>query len=134
MGADSARRIAILSANPETLHGLEGYLRNVGLPAMSRRSLEVTDLDAETTRAILLFPDDFPEEEIDAAMRALMEQGSEPLKIIVSGRPVAYEAMLAEHEGFVVVARPVWGWAIVDAIRHHESSTPAPGRRKEVGP
>lgn len=123
MGAkDSARPIAILSDNPETLQGLEGYLRNVGLPAMCRRALAVDDLDAKTTRAILLFPDDFPEARVLAALQTLMAQGGQPLTMIVSGRPGAYEAILAGQAGFVVVARPVWGWAIVDAIRLHEST------------
>lgn len=122
MGAnDPTRRIAILSDNPDTLQGLEGYLRNVGLPAICRRQLTVVDLVAESTRAILLFPDDFPEADVKAALEILLARGGSSLKIIVSARPGGYEAMLAERNDFVVIARPVWGWAIVDAIRLYES-------------
>lgn len=122
MAPNDTRTVAILSDNPETIDGLVGYLRNVGIPAQGRRDLDVARLQTSKTRAIVLFPDDFAEAGVTALLNTLMKKDDTFLKLIVTGKPAPYEALLVGRKGFVVNTRPVWGWAIVDAIRAHEDS------------
>lgn len=125
---DDVRRIAILTSKADTLYGLEAYLRNVGLRAESRRSLDIAALNASSTRAIVVFPDDFPDATIKTAMQALLGAPRDTLTLIITYHPALYEAMLGvERAGVVVLPGPVWGWAIVDAIRHHEEARTARG-------
>jgi hypothetical protein len=116
----SAKTITIVCANPETLDGLEGYLRSVGFAAHGSRRLD--DCVARTngaTIAVLLFPDDFAWEAVIATLAELAATRSKALRVLVTSSPKTYQRLLDGPAKAVVIARPVWGWTILDTIRAH---------------
>ena len=40
----------------------------------------------------------------------------------VTGKLASFEGLVGNRPSFVVAVRPVWGWAISDAIREHEEA------------
>jgi hypothetical protein len=130
----TSRHVAIFSANPETLDGLEAYLRSAGVHAKGRRRLEeCSQLTSASTLAIVLFPDDFPWQKVLDAVAALAASCESTLRVLVTGEPTRYER-LVEGRNVMVVPRPVWGWTILDAIRSHsESESASPPRPRRRG-
>lgn len=132
--SEPSRHVAIFSANPETLDGLEAYLHSVGVHAKGRRRLtECSELTSASTMAIVLFPDDFPREAVLEALAAFAAKCSSTLRVLVTGEPTKYERLVEGHN-VMVVPRPVWGWTILDAIRSHaevadDDGAPKPRRR-----
>lgn len=115
-----SRHVAIFSTNPETLDGLETYLRSVGVQAKGRRTLEqCSDLTSASTLAIVLFPDDFPWETVIATVAELAERCASTLRLLVTSQPQRYERLVSGRSNVMVVPRPVWGWTLLDAIRSH---------------
>jgi hypothetical protein len=118
--APGAQRVAIVSANPETLDGLQSYLQSAGITTRGTRRLEDrSELTAPSTVAVILFPDDFS---LESVMKALAEMGaSRPsiLRVLVTGHPKTFEPLASGDRHVLIVPRPVWGWTILDAIRAH---------------
>jgi hypothetical protein len=113
-------QVAIVSANPETLDGLQSYLHGAGVAARGTRRLEeCAALTAATTLAVVLFPDDFSSDGVMSAVRELATRGPTILQVLVTGHPKAFEALGRGRRNVLVVPRPVWGWTILDAIRAH---------------
>lgn len=128
MRANDTRTIAIVSGNAETRNGLEGYLRNVGIPAESRHAFDITNLRSPAVRALVLFPDDFDQACVQAGLEVLLARDARPPSFLITRNLVPYETALGDRPDFIVLARPVWGWALVDAIRGYEAQ--AAERRK----
>lgn len=113
-------RVAIVSANAETLDGLQSYLDGAGVAARGTRRLEeCASLTAASTLAVVLFPDDFASDGVMSAVRELATRHPTILQVLVTGHPKAYEALGKGRRNVLVIARPVWGWTILDAIRAH---------------
>lgn len=114
------QQVTIVSANPETLGGLQSYLQSAGVAARGTRRLEdCSEMTAPFTVAIVLFPDDFSTESILRTVHEVGARGPSILRLLVTGHPKVFEVLAKECEQVVVVPRPVWGWAILDAIRAH---------------
>jgi hypothetical protein len=114
-----AFEVAIVSANPETLDGLQSYLSSAGVRARCTRDVaECARFAPATTTAFVLFPDDFQWEKVAAAIGELRELRPRALRVLVTSHPRRLEE-LASADSDVVVARPAWGWTILDAIRAH---------------
>ncbi|MDB4946341.1 MAG: hypothetical protein JWP97_5875 [Labilithrix sp.] len=63
--ATGSQHVAIVSANPETLDGLQTYLQSAGVGARGTRRLEdCADLKVPATISVVLFPDDFATESV----------------------------------------------------------------------
>jgi hypothetical protein len=133
--APASRQVAIFSANPETLDGLEAYLHGVGIKAKGRRRLEeCSELTSASTMAIVVFPDDFAWEAVLASVGELAKTCSSTLRLLVTGQPKKYERLVDGKGNVMVVPRPVWGWTILDAIRAHADRTDdAPARARRRG-
>lgn len=113
-----SQQVAIVSANIETLDGLETYLRSAGVAARGSERLEdCADLTGAATVAVVLFPDDFAWETVRATLEALAARRPKVLRVLVTGQPKKLDALLEAHPNVLVVPRPVWGWTILDAIR-----------------
>ncbi len=129
------QQVAIVSANAETLDGLQSYLQSAGVAARGTRRLEdCSEMTAPVTVAIVLFPDDFSMESILTTVHGIGARGPSILRLLVTGRPKAFETLVEEGRNVVVVPRPVWGWTILDAIRAHVDDetpkrTPARGQQ-----
>jgi hypothetical protein len=124
--ATSSRQVAIVSANPETLDGLQSYLQSVGVAARGMRRLEdCTALKAPATLAVVLFPDDFANESVMATVIDIGARGPNILRMLVTRHPKAFEALVDGRRNVLVVPRPAWGWTILDAIRAHVDDDPS---------
>ena len=111
--------VAIVSMNPETLDGLQAYLSAAGVAARCMR--EIDDCargGSDGTLAFVLFPDDFAWERVAIAVGELVAKRPRALPVLVTAHPKRYEKLL-EAEKVLIVARPAWGWSILDAIRAH---------------
>lgn len=114
-----AFEVAIVSANPETLDGLQAYLSSAGVIARCTRDVaECVHSAPATTTAFVLFPDDFHWENVAAAISELRQLRPRALRVLVTSQPRRFED-LASPDSDVIVARPAWGWTILDAIRAH---------------
>lgn len=111
--------VTIVSANPETVDGLESYLRGVGMTARGSRRLEsCARLVTPSTAAVILFPDDYAFELVVSTLADLAARRTTALRLLVTGQPARFERLAASRK-VVVVPRPAWGWTILDAIRAH---------------
>jgi hypothetical protein len=113
--------VAIFSSNVETLDGLQAYLDAAGLIARVGRRLEdLARLATHHLAACVVFPDDFPWEAVVSLIAELDERHPRALAILVTSHP---KRLVDRRSGArtLVVPRPAWGWAILDAIRQHGS-------------
>ncbi len=127
-------RVAIVSANQETLDDLEGYLQGVGLATSSGRQLGNIDKLAPSVLVLVMFPDDFLRQKVVATVTATIDHRPRVLPVLVTNEPRRYEELL-DKERILVLPRPIWAWTIHDAIRAHLAadvwrSTRAAARRK----
>ncbi len=114
-----ACEVAIVSANPETLDGLQSYLSSAGVMARCTRDVAACAQTAHgATLAFVLFPDDFHWESVATAIADLRELRPRALRVLVTSQPRRFQELVTP-ENDVVVARPAWGWTILDAIRAH---------------
>jgi hypothetical protein len=116
--------VVIVSSNPETLDGLQAYLRGAGVTARCTRDLvECTTFAPATTVALVLFPDDFIPEKVVALIADLARARPKAMSLLVTSEPHRFESLTLRHN-VLVMPRPVWGWTILDAIRaHHDRCT-----------
>lgn len=115
-------RVVIVSANAETVDGLQGYLVGVGINAQSAGSLAATaNLPARTT-AVVLFPDGFNAEDALGHARALHRERPRLLLLLVTRDARGFSEALASDQReppVLILPKPAFGWTIVDAIRLH---------------
>ncbi len=110
----SALVVVIISDNPETLDGLERYLREAGISTRTTRSIaRAHELATSARSAFVLFPDDFPLADVRAALAVLRRDRASTLRVLVTKNPLLF----ANPEGALVIPKPAWGWTILDAIR-----------------
>lgn len=113
--------VTIVSTNPETLDGLETYLRRAGLTTSGTRSVEgLADRSSPLSSVVVVFPDDFRPDAVVAALLALRTQRPKTLPVLVTKEPRRFETLPMRGAGGLeplVIPKPVWGWTILDAIR-----------------
>jgi hypothetical protein len=120
---DSASRaltITIVSDNPETLDGLQGYLEASGVSSRGTRGI-TTCVDATTpsTSAVVFFPDDSPWDKVTLALEELHHERPTVLCVLVTREPLRANRLL-ERDGnapLLVIAKPAWGWDLLETIR-----------------
>jgi hypothetical protein len=115
--APGAIRVAVVSANQGTLDDLERYLRDVGLRTSCSKHLGVALGQPPSVVALVVFPDDFLRSRVIATLHAVAKARPRVLSLLVTGEPGRYEHDLPDTEHILVMPRPVWAWAIYDAIR-----------------
>lgn len=108
-------KLALVSTNRETLDGVQDYFRRVGAKLSTIPRLEEARQDVNGADVVVLFADDYPRE---AALQAVAEF-SVKLVIVVTAEVTAYEARPAKDgmPRVLVLARPAWGWMLLDAVR-----------------
>lgn len=114
--------IAVVADNPETLEGLSRYLEGAGMKPHAMRSLKASALTALPLTAVVLFPDELPQKAVRAAITSLRSTRPRTLIVLVTSSPQSFRAV-TEPGGSallpLVVPKPAFGWAILDAIRAH---------------
>ena len=127
-----ALHITIVADNPETLDGLEAYLRRAGASTNGTRCIEkLADATPPSSSVVLLFPDDFKPDSVMSALATLRRRRPGTLPVLVTREPRRFESLPPTKGGIVplVVPKPVWGWTILDAIRTRLESEPPSERR-----
>jgi len=125
-GAQGSLRVMILSANPETADGLQAYLLGAGLPSQCIRDLR--DLERPVSAppaALVVFPDDFGHVEVLRVLRRLRRARPHALVLLVTREPQHFRGAVDADRGSrppILLARPCFGWDILDVIRTHSPS------------
>jgi hypothetical protein len=117
-------RVGIVASRRETRDDLAHYLGETGFRADTLTALHERDVHADA-RALVLFPDDFEAAAVGQFLDALRRARPRLLVVVVTRAAGAFERMLAPRAGTstpVVLPRPPFGWAIVDALRGHPTT------------
>ena len=117
---DLPLNVTIIASSPETLDGLESYLRGVGVNTNGTRHIEkIVEMTPPSSAAVVLFPDDFGAPSVFAALHLLRIERSHALVVLVTRAPKQFEFEgQGDKENWpLVVPKPVWGWTLLDAIR-----------------
>ena len=105
--------LTLVCRNAETL--IEAYLRRAGVATHNTRRIErLADMVPPSVSAVVIFADDFPFEAVRTAVTVVRSQRPAVLIVIVTEDPGAFAT---QPSSVLVLAKPVWGWTILDAIR-----------------
>jgi len=115
--------VSIVSANPETLDGLQVYFGAAGVPSHCTRAVRDLDLVAPAcATAAVIFPDDFHGPEVQKLLRELRSARPRFLSLLVTREPQRFRD-LAKADGRsippIILPKPSFGWDILDAVRAH---------------
>jgi hypothetical protein len=115
--------IALASTNRETLDGVQEYFTRVGARLSNISKLDDALRATERVDVVVLFADDYPRE----AILKVVSELSVKLIIVVTGDVNAYAPRAAKGGAprVLVLARPAWGWMLLDAVR---MAVPSGGR------
>lgn len=128
--AQAAAPVAIVSKSRETLEGLELYLRDAGVETTCTRRLERAPELAKGSVVVVIFPDDYGWRAVVAALASCHAANRRFRGVIVTRTPGRFDALPTPPElsALLVVPKPAWGWAILDAIRAQVSAPLVRGR------
>jgi hypothetical protein len=112
--------VVIVSDNAETLDGLQEYLQRAGVTAHVTRHLRAPVLHGAAISAVVLFPDDYPLAEVEAAVERITRDRPGVLSVLVTRNPRGFAALAAgggARRLLTIIPKPAWGWTILDTIR-----------------
>jgi hypothetical protein len=111
--------VVIISDKVKTLDNLCGYLHTIGVASQSAKTLQDLNSFPSKTTAIVLFPDEFAVDDAIASIILLRSLRPKRLILIVTSTPQHFRSALLP-DGLslppIVLPKPVFGWAILDAI------------------
>lgn len=122
--------VTIVADNPDTLEGLESYLRRAGVTTNGTQHIERScEMTPPSSSVVVLFPDDFRPEAVMSALAALRAHRPAALPMLVTMDPKRFASLPASGMSLLplVVPKPVWGWTILDAIRARFDAEPPQG-------
>jgi len=115
----------VVAANLETLENLRAYLANAGFVAHGSRRLALEARDQVT--AIVVFPDDFTEDEVVAYLRQARTARPDLVLVTVTRTVRRFEAKTTRDGrplDLIVLPRPAFGWMILESLRGRATATP----------
>jgi hypothetical protein len=132
--------VTVVASNSGTLEALELYLHGAGVFANGIRLVDrVLEMTPPTSAAVILFPDDFREEDVVKALVALQRERPQVLAVIVTHEPQRFGHVAgtrgSQDLAPLVIPKPAWAWTILDAVRARldaddaSAETAAPGER-----
>lgn len=115
----TSKGVAIVSRSRETLDGLQLYLHAAGIRVASTRHLPDVAALAPDSFAVVLFPDDYEWPAVRSALAALLVANAQSRVVVVTRSPHRFEQIAGSQAlpELVVVVKPAWSWAILDAVR-----------------
>lgn len=125
-------KIGIIAKNDLTVSELLHYFAQVGASAKklpSLRSWKAQPEESAGLDAVVIFPDDFEPEVVDAALAWISEQAPALLQLIVTRKPQRFlpsPADPADPPCRFIIPRPTFGWQILDALRAHRKGDSVP--------
>lgn len=120
---DRRFNVAIVSRNPETLDGLEAYLRSAGVTTSSAQLIERSSQIAAAVSVLVVFPDDYEWDSVIPAMAACLRSNPRAQLVVVTSTPQRFERVVWPDDAAIplIVPKPAWGWTILDVVRAHSS-------------
>ncbi len=118
--------VMVVANNAETLHSLQSYFDDSGVPTHGTSSLGDLSRVAAATTAIVLFPDDFKERDVLDMISTLRRTRPRLLVLLVTRQPQLFGNALAPDGRSLpplVLPKPSFGWSILDAIRAHADAS-----------
>jgi hypothetical protein len=115
------RTVTIVAANRETRDGMRTYLERAGLRARAVAHMDQSVLRDPPRTAVVIFPDELVVETVLAAMALLRKARPRLLSLIVTRDPSRFADMPGRT---VVLAKPAWGWSILETIRRLADADP----------
>ena len=113
-----ALSVAVVSKNRETLEQLRQYLSGAGIAAHGTRRIDQTcELIRASCSVVVLFPDDYPMTKVFAVLENLKRERPSVLPVLVTQDFRRFAAPTGPCPEALVIPKPAWAWAIVDAIR-----------------
>jgi hypothetical protein len=116
----------IVSANPETLDGLQSYLGGAGLAGLCIRDIHgLRNLAPEGATAAVIFPDDFDDQDVMTLIRELRRTRPQLLSLLVTREPQRFRDVVRDDGRSlapILLPKPSFGWDILDAIRAHTAA------------
>lgn len=119
--------VTVVADNPQTIEVLHSYFTRAGITSNMTRKLHAVSLIPSAASAVVLFPDDFGAADVKARLLALRRARPKLLIVLVTGAPQELSAALAPDGRSVpplVLPKPAFGWAILDAIRGRTGVAP----------
>jgi hypothetical protein len=118
---DAGTSVIIVSNNPETLDGLKAYLEQAGIASRSmRRIRDLGKVAPSSVAAIVIFPDDFQDEDVLPLLDKLGRARPRLLTLVVTRDPKRFRPGTPERAALrILLPKPPFGWEIVDALRAH---------------
>lgn len=120
MRRPKAPLVAVIARRREARDELLAYFDGAGLPA---HGMDAPGKLASGVTEVVLFPDDFTAADVAAAVPRLCRP--QILVVLVTSEPQRYAALLAPTDGArppLTMAKPAFGWMLVDAIRAHREA------------
>jgi hypothetical protein len=109
-------KLLLVSSNRETLDGVQEYFKRVGARLSSARQLDEVGDKASGVDVVVMFADDFSHDKVRETVARLKTR----LVIIVTAEDRAFTPSRKPKPGeqrILVLARPAWGWMLLDAVR-----------------
>jgi hypothetical protein len=116
----SLAAVLIISRNNATAEDLRAYFEGRGVRSAVSDRLDAADC-APNARAVVLFPDEFPEHAVAEGVRELARRFAGSRAVIVTRDTARFEDLVSEVGALppgrlFVLPRPVWGWALLDRV------------------
>ena len=125
-------QVLVIGRDTTTIAALENYLAGAGVAARTARSMRDAATVEPSTAAVVLFPDEFAARDVLAAVAAVRGACPAVLIVLITSAPQSFRsATMSDGSSTppLVMPRPAFGWALLDAIREHAESRragPAP--------
>jgi len=109
--------VLIVTRNSGTSAGLRDYFDQAGIETTVSDLLDLSD-DQRPFTAVVLFPDEFPEQGASAGLRTLARKLPHASILVVTRHTARFQQLAAaiDSNRLFVLPRPVWGWVLLDRV------------------
>lgn len=125
--------VVVVSPSAATRDPLLEYFREAGVTAHGRGGAKDIARACRSASAVVVFPDELEHPVVVAQLEAARAARPGVLVLLVTGAPKRFAACVAkvakgESAPVRVIAKPVFGWTLLDAIRAHVAESDEAGR------
>jgi hypothetical protein len=117
--------VTVVGDNARTIESLREYLTAAGVDFQSMRRLPENTADLALGDAVVIFPDEFETQTVLETVEAMQREHPKLQLLLVTSLPQRYQAqaVIDGAQPPMLLPKPAFGWAILDAIRASSSST-----------
>lgn len=124
-GLPAPLHVSVIAESADTIQDLRAYLHSAGVPTYASQAVHDAVLAATESTAVVLFPDEFDAAAVISRLTALRASRPRLLIVVVTSLPQRLRPALdpdAHSLLPIVLSKPAFGWAILDAIREHANT------------